>query len=1055
MELRTRLEAALRDHYAIERELGGGGMSRVFLAMERQLERRVVIKVLAEDVAALLSTTRFEREIRLAASLQQANIVPVLTAGVVDDVPYFTMPFVEGESLRARLAAGPLPEAQVIQVLRDVTRALAYAHERSVIHRDIKPDNILLSGDAAVVTDFGIAKAITEARATPQPNATGLLTQAGTAIGTPAYMAPEQAAADPAMDHRADLYALGCTAYELLTGRPPFADLPPHKLLAAHLMESPPAVASLRPGMDPALAALVTACMAKDPEDRPATARALLQQVEAIGSSASRQAVPYVLGTRQRTLPVAVAQWGAAFGASWILAKAAVVGIGLPSWTVPLVLTVAGLGLPMVLVTWYVQRTARAALLKTPAYTPSGGTVVRGTVATMALKASPHLSWRRTRSLSLAAGALVVLAIAAVMVLRSFGIGPAASLLAAGRIGADSRLLVAQFRTTASDTSLASVVAEALRTSLAQSKAIRLVSAGEVAAGLRRMTLPVSTPLTDSTARELAMRDGIPLIVRGTVAPIGAGFLVTAELVRADSGTVLTSVQQAADGASGLLSAIDGLARELRSRIGESLRAVAQAPALEDATTASLTALREYTRGVQLGDIQGDFTEGAAHLRAAVREDSTFASAWRKLAVYVFNMDGSRSEQLRAAAQAYRFRERVTGVERAQIEAYYLEQVNTRAGSAIYAATPGLSQNNQIILLRTQGRFAEAESVVLGEFRAIEAGTRPRIIQLYVQRIGVHLVLDQREAAQTTLAEMITHFPSAYYTDLGRAWVGWYLGGPDSLPRLAAEASRSAIPATRALSAKLEASLSAMRGQLRRYRTLAGRADLLGDSAKSGSDPVGTAIEVATTSAVHGGRRDEGIRALDSLRAATPERDVDPLDGHALDLAVAYALLNAPAKAQPLVDEFLGRASPDARLYRWGELHSALGEIALAQGKPADALAAFRRAAMADSGKLENQAVSRWHERLGRAHDAMGQRDSAVAHFEIARRRRDGSGYTAAGLYYAGMLRRLGALYQDAGEVAKARACFEGFIALWRDADPELQPQVADVRARLAALPAR
>ncbi len=251
MELRTRLEAALRDHYAIERELGGGGMSRVFLAMERQLERRVVIKVLAEDVAALLSTTRFEREIRLAASLQQANIVPVLTAGVVDDVPYYTMPFVEGESLRARLAAGPLPEAQVIQVLRDVTRALAYAHERSVIHRDIKPDNILLSGDAAVVTDFGIAKAITEARATPQPNATGLLTQAGTAIGTPAYMAPEQAAADPAMDHRADLYALGCTAYELLTGRPPFADLPPHKLLAAHLMESPPAVASLRPGMDP------------------------------------------------------------------------------------------------------------------------------------------------------------------------------------------------------------------------------------------------------------------------------------------------------------------------------------------------------------------------------------------------------------------------------------------------------------------------------------------------------------------------------------------------------------------------------------------------------------------------------------------------------------------------------------------------------------------------------------------------------------------------------------------------------------------------------------
>jgi tetratricopeptide (TPR) repeat protein len=302
---------------------------------------------------------------------------------------------------------------------------------------------------------------------------------------------------------------------------------------------------------------------------------------------------------------------------------------------------------------------------------------------------------------------------------------------------------------------------------------------------------------------------------------------------------------------------------------------------------------------------------------------------------------------------------------------------------------------------------------------------------------------------------MVTHFPSAYYTDLARAWVGWYAGGPDSLPRLAAEAGRSSIPATRALGAKLESSLAAMRGQLRRYRTLAVRADLLGDSAKSGSDPVGSAIEVITAAALHGARPGEGIRALDSLRTATPEREVDPLDGHLLDLATAYALLHAPSKAQPLVDEFGRRASADARLYRWGELHSAMGEIALAQEKPAEALAAFRRAAMADSGKLENQSFSRWHERLARAHDALGQRDSAVTHFEIARGRRDGSGYTAAGIYYPGLLRRLGVLYQDAGTVAKARECYDAFVALWRDADPELQPQVADVRARLAALPAR
>ena len=231
MDLRTRLQTLLDADYAIERELGGGGMSRVFVAVEKRLGRRVVIKVLSPDLAATLSTGRFEREIQLAASLQQANIVPVLTTGNVEGMPWYTMPFVEGESLRVRLSRGPLSEREALSVLRDVARALVYAHERGIVHRDIKPDNVLISGEAAVVTDFGIAKAISAARAQAGPQATGI-TQVGTSIGTPAYMAPEQAAGDPDTDHRADLYAFGCMAFELLTGRPPFNETAPHKLLA-------------------------------------------------------------------------------------------------------------------------------------------------------------------------------------------------------------------------------------------------------------------------------------------------------------------------------------------------------------------------------------------------------------------------------------------------------------------------------------------------------------------------------------------------------------------------------------------------------------------------------------------------------------------------------------------------------------------------------------------------------------------------------------------------------------------------------------------------------
>src|SRR5204863_10114350 len=244
-DLREQLQTTLTGTYTLERELGGGGMSRVFVADELRLGRKVVVKVLSPELAAGISAERFEREIKLAASLQQANIVPVLSAGDTNGLPYYTMPFVEGESLRARFAKGPIAITEVLRILGDVARALQYAHERGIVHRDIKPDNVLLSGGTAVVTDFGIAKALSASRT--QSGASATLTQLGTSIGTPAYMAPEQAAGDPDVDHRADIYAFGCLAYELLAGRPPFHGRSPQRVLSAHMSEMPQPVAELRP----------------------------------------------------------------------------------------------------------------------------------------------------------------------------------------------------------------------------------------------------------------------------------------------------------------------------------------------------------------------------------------------------------------------------------------------------------------------------------------------------------------------------------------------------------------------------------------------------------------------------------------------------------------------------------------------------------------------------------------------------------------------------------------------------------------------------------------
>jgi serine/threonine-protein kinase len=279
MELHSRLQRTLSGTFTLERELGGGGMARVFLAQESALGRRVVIKVLPPDTAAQVSIERFKREIALAAQLQQANIVTLLSAGEADGLPYYTMPYVEGESLRARLAReGELPIGETIGVLREVARALAYAHQRGVVHRDIKPDNVLLSGGSAMVTDFGVAKALS---ASTNPGNTGL-TSLGVALGTPAYMSPEQATADPQIDHRADLYAFGAMAYEMLAGQTPFAGRSAQAMLAAHTTEIPEPLSKRRPTTPPQLSAIVMRCLEKRPADRPQSASEIGQVLDAI-----------------------------------------------------------------------------------------------------------------------------------------------------------------------------------------------------------------------------------------------------------------------------------------------------------------------------------------------------------------------------------------------------------------------------------------------------------------------------------------------------------------------------------------------------------------------------------------------------------------------------------------------------------------------------------------------------------------------------------------------------------------------------------------------------
>jgi serine/threonine-protein kinase len=255
-DLLERLKTALADRYRIERELGSGGMATVYLARDIRHERMVAVKVLRPELAAALGPDRFLREIRIAANLHHPHTLPLYDSGEADGFLYYVMPYEEGQSLGDKLAKeGELPITEAVRILRDVVDALAHAHEQGVGHRDIKPDNVMLSGRHALVTDFGVAKAVSEATGRDK------LTTAGIALGTPAYMAPEQAAADPHIDHRADIYAVGAVAYELLTGRPPFTGTTQQEILAAHVTQAVEPVTKYRDTVPPALAELIMRCL--------------------------------------------------------------------------------------------------------------------------------------------------------------------------------------------------------------------------------------------------------------------------------------------------------------------------------------------------------------------------------------------------------------------------------------------------------------------------------------------------------------------------------------------------------------------------------------------------------------------------------------------------------------------------------------------------------------------------------------------------------------------------------------------------------------------------
>jgi len=331
-EMLSRLAAALAERYRIERELGHGGMAMVYLAHDLKHDRKVALKVMKPELAAALGAERFLREIQITAQLQHPNILTLIDSGAIagevgeSGSLYYVMPYVEGETLRQMLArTGELPVTEAVRILGEIADALDYAHAHGVVHRDVKPENVMLSGRHAMVMDFGVAKAVNEATGHHTQTSTGI------ALGTPSYMAPEQAAGDQ-VDHRADIYALGIVAYEMFSGRPPFAGASNQQLIAAHITATADSLSKIRPGVPPAIAELVRRCLEKRPADRPQSAREVVDTLEGLATpgsgvtSAPRTMRTPRLRVRWTLIAVAVAVVVVVLGGWWVLRQYSAAG---------------------------------------------------------------------------------------------------------------------------------------------------------------------------------------------------------------------------------------------------------------------------------------------------------------------------------------------------------------------------------------------------------------------------------------------------------------------------------------------------------------------------------------------------------------------------------------------------------------------------------------------------------------------------------------------------------------------------------------------------------
>jgi hypothetical protein len=705
-----------------------------------------------------------------------------------------------------------------------------------------------------------------------------------------------------------------------------------------------------------------------------------------------------------------------------------------------------------VLFAWYADKTRRHVATLTPR--TGAPPVAHGPMATLALTAGRHLTWRRAwQGGGMALGAFAAL-VAGFMILRALGIGPAGSLLAAGRLENKGQLIVTAFP--APDSSLSLLVTEAVRTNLGQSRLVSVMSPVAVAAALDRMQRPRTSEVTLDLAREIAQREGVKAIVDGTIRALGAGYAISIRLVTTDSLRELALYQETVGGPQDMLKAIDKLTRKLRERIGESLRDVRDSPPLEQVTTPSLEALRIYAEAARFIDMGGNPLEASERLREAVRIDTTFAMAWRKLGVALNNSGLPRVRVDSALANAYKYRDRLTERERLLAEGTYFQLGPGRdRGRAIRAyeallaldPTENAAANNLANILSGRRQPARAESLYKSQ---IDAGRATS--QQYTNLVPVLFNQGKIQEAEQVTATLTQRFSSSLFAHTAPINFLYHRNQLDSLERYLKTLAANPSPVMKVNGIGGLANYSLLRGRMGDLQRYGNQAREIAATLGQPPNPVADSLQRAQ---VELGFYDDTATALRRIDATVARADFSrmPFDQRPyLGIAAFYANAGQPAKARTWMARWEAEATDTVmrRLLEPGR-RGVQGAIALAEQRYADALRDVWAADTTYDGPNGNCDMCVYDD-IAFIHARAGAVDSAIYWYE----KYLATPYYGRVNFESGIkpmiLKRLGELYETAGNAEKAALNYRAFLALWDKADARLQPKVADVRQRLSRL---